>query len=445
MNTKTSAPSTTASDADPSKVSAPTSISGFGTSDGTDEEKRRELRFHKARATGLLIAATIAFILLLILTDGEGWAGYAEAAAEAAMVGGVADWFAVTALFRHPLALPIPHTAIIPKRKDQIGRALGDFVQDNFLQPEVLADRLGSTDLAGRLGDWLVTPGNARKVGDQAGTVIGAAIEMLKDDEIQGTVEGYVQKRVDEFEPTPLAARALEFAVEGGHHHAVFDAGLTGLKSVLHDNRHVMRKRLASESPWWVPEPVDDRVFEKIYRAINSFIDDVTADPNHEFRANLDGRIDVLIDRLRESPELRERAHALKAELLAHPATRDWTSNLWGNIKQSLLLAAEDPTSELRIRLHATALSLGESLQADPVLRAKVNDWIVGAVVHLAGESRTEIADLIATTVEGWDADETSDRIELQVGRDLQYIRINGTVVGGLVGLLIHAVAQILG
>lgn len=397
------------------------------------------------RATGLLVLATIAFVLLVILTDGEGWAGYAEAAAEAAMVGGIADWFAVTALFRHPLALPIPHTAIIPRRKDQIGRALGDFVQDNFLQPEVLRERLHSADLAGRLGDWLLAPGNARRVGDQAGSIIGAAVEMLRDDEIQESIENYVQRRIDTFEPTPLAARALEFAVEGGHHHAVFDAGLSGLRNVLHDNRAMMRRRLANESPWWVPEPIDDRIFDKIYAAIDSFIDDVTADPNHEFRRNLDGRIDGLIVRLRESPELRDRAHELKAELLDHPATREWTAGLWWNLKESLLLAADDPTSELRLRIHASALNLGEQLQADPELRAKVNAWLVGAIVALAGESRSELADLIATTVEGWDADETSDRIELQVGRDLQYIRINGTVVGGLAGLVIHAVAQLLG
>ena len=414
-------------------------------SDDNDVQRRRELRFHKARATGLLVAATIAFLLLVIFTDGEGWAGYAEAAAEAAMVGGVADWFAVTALFRHPLALPIPHTAIIPKRKDQIGRALGDFVQDNFLQPEVLEARLTSTDLAGRLGDWLVTPGNARRVGDQAATILGTAIEMLRDDEIQQSVEQYVQRRVDEFEPTPIAARAIEFAVEGGHHHAVFDAGLAGLRNVLHDNRTLMRQRLANESPWWVPEPIDDRIFDKIYQAINTFIDDVTSDPDHEFRRSLDHRIDGLVVRLRESPELRDRAHELKAELLDHPATREWTANLWANIKASLLLAADDPTSELRIRIHQSALNLGESLQADEALRRRVNGWIVKAVVSLAGESRTEIADLIATTVEGWDAEETSERIELQVGRDLQFIRINGTVVGGLAGLVIHAVAQLLG
>jgi len=412
--------------------------------DENDEQRRRELRTHKARATGLLVLATIAFIALLIATDGEGWAGYAIAAAEAAMVGGVADWFAVTALFRHPLRLPIPHTAIIPKRKDQIGESLGEFVQDNFLQPEVLRERLAEADLAGRIGRWLEVPGNAHKLGDQASTVLGSAIEVLKDDEIQSSVEAYVGRRVDTFEPTPLAARAIEFAIEGGHHHSIFDAGLVGLRNVLQDNRSMMRKRLANESPWWVPEPVDDRIFDKIFAAINSFIDDVTADPNHEFRKNLDGRIAAMADRLRESPELRDRAHELKQELLAHPATLEWTSGLWANMKQSLLLAADDPTSELRLRIHAAALSAGESLRSDPALQAKVNDWLVGAVAHLAGESRNEIADLIASTVAGWDANDTSERIELQVGRDLQYIRINGTVVGGLVGLLIHAVAQLI-
>lgn len=419
----------------------PSTLSG-GT---TDEQRRKELRTHKARATGLLLIATTVFILLVTLTDRSGWAGYAEAAAEAAMVGGVADWFAVTALFRHPLRLPIPHTAIIPNRKDQIGDSLGEFVQENFLQPDVLRERLAAADLAGRIGDWLAVPGNAHRVGDQASTVLGGAIEIFRDDEIQGAVERYVVGRVSEVEPTPIAARAIEFAIEGGHHHSIFDAGLVGLRNVLQDNRAVMRKRLASESPWWVPEPVDDRVFERIFAAINSFIDDVAADPDHEFRSNLDVRIATMADRLRESPELRARANELKGELLAHPAVREWTAGLWSNMKTSLLLAAEDPTSELRMRIHSAALSAGESLRNDPALRAKVNDYLVSAIAHLAGESRGEIADLISTTVASWDAEETSERIELQVGRDLQYIRINGTVVGGLVGLVIHAVVQLIG
>ncbi len=413
--------------------------------DQNDEHRRRELRKHKARATGLLLLASIAFLVLIITTDGSGWTGYAEAAAEASMVGGVADWFAVTALFRHPLRLPIPHTAIIPNRKDQIGEALGEFVQDNFLQPEVLRERLAASDLASRIGNWLEVPGNAHKIGDQVSTVLGSAIEVLRDDEIQSSVEGYVNRRIDQFEPTPVAAQAIEFAIEGHHHHAVFDAGLEGLRNVLYDNRTMMRQRLASESPWWVPEPIDDRIFDKIYLAINTFIDEVTANPDHEFRRNLDDRIANMADRLRDSPELRDQAHELKHELLAHPAVREWTAGLWSNMKQSLLLAADDPTSELRMRIHAAALSAGEALRNDPALRDKVNDWLVGAVAHLAGESRNEIADLISSTVAGWDAQDTSERIELQVGRDLQFIRINGTVVGGLVGVLIHAVVQILG
>lgn len=412
---------------------------------GSEAERRRELRFHKARATGLLLVATLAFIALAALTDGHGWSGYAKAAAEAAMVGGVADWFAVTALFRHPLRLPIPHTAIIPERKDQIGRALGDFVQDNFLQPEVLSSRLESVDIAARLGDWLARPGNARRVGDQVGTVLGSAIEMLRDEEIQGSVDRFVKRRIEAFEPTPVAAKAIELAVEGGHHHGLFDAALGGIRNTLADNRAMLRARMGRESPWWVPEPIDDRIFDKIYAAINTFIDEVSTDPDHEFRQQLDVRIQDLVVRLRTSPELAARANELKAELVAHPAVQEWTAGLWSNIKNQLLLAADDPSSELRIRVHAAAQGLGDSLRADPALRAKVNSWVIGAVVHLAGESRTEIADLIAVTVEGWDAADTSDRIELQVGRDLQYIRINGTVVGGLVGLLIHAAGELLG
>jgi len=183
--------------------------------DEDDVERRKELKFHKARATGLLVAATVAFIILRITTSGDGWSGYAEAAAEAAMVGGIADWFAVTALFRHPLGLPIPHTAIIPKRKDQIGESLGAFVQDNFLQPEILRSRLADADLATRIGDWLSVDANAERIGDQASTVIGSAIELMKDDEISGSVQSYVNERITAFEPTPLAAHAIEFAIEG--------------------------------------------------------------------------------------------------------------------------------------------------------------------------------------------------------------------------------------
>lgn len=410
-----------------------------------DEQQRAsELKFHKARATSLLVFATVAYIILRITTEGHGWSGYAEAAAEAAMVGGIADWFAVTALFRHPLRLPIPHTAIVPKRKDEIGRALGEFVQDNFLNGEVLESRLAGIGVAERLGEWLETPENAKRVGDQAAAALVGVLEVMRDDQLQTTVDSLVRKRIDEVNLAPAAGRIIDFALDGDHHKTVFDATLNGVSTMLEDNRHMLRQRLEQESPWWVPEQVDAKIFERIYAGVQTFVNEVSAAPNHEVRSKIDVRFRRLANDLRESPEFATRAEELKQELLDHPEVQAWTANLWLHIKATLLDATGDPDSDLRQRIHDAAASAGESLRNDPELRGKVDRWFTGIAVHLANESRSEVADLIATTVESWDPIDTSERIERQIGRDLQFIRINGTLVGGLAGLVIHAMAQLL-
>lgn len=396
------------------------------------------------RATALLVVATIVYVVMRITTDGAGWAGYVEAGAEAAMVGGIADWFAVTALFKHPLRLPIPHTAIVPKRKDEIGRALGEFVQDNFLQGDVLEERLAGVGVANRLGEWLEVPANAKRVGDQAAAAIGGVLELLHDDQLQTTVDGLVRKRIDEVNLAPAAGRIIDFALDGDHHKSVFDATLNGVTTMLEDNRHMLRQRLEQESPWWVPEQVDGKIFERIYAGVQTFVNEVSNTPDHEVRAKIDIRFRRLATDLRESPEFAVRAEELKQELLSHPEVRVWTANLWLHIKETLLDATGDPDSDLRDRIHEAAISAGRSLREDPVLRAKVDRSFTSIAVHLASESRSEVADLIASTVESWDPIETSERIERQIGRDLQFIRINGTLVGGLAGLVIHAISQLL-
>lgn len=409
-----------------------------------DAQRARELRFHKRRATALLILATVIYLIMVVTTNGEGWRGYVEAGAEAAMVGGIADWFAVTALFRHPLRLPIPHTAIVPKRKDEIGRALGEFVQENFLQGDLLEQRLSDIAIASRLGEWLERPENARRVGDQATAVLNGIFEVLRDDQLQNTVDTMVRSRVDDVDLAPIAGRVVDFTLDGGHHRMLFDSALSGVHTMLDDNRSMLRSRLEKESPWWVPEQIDQRVFDRIYEGIESLVAEINNDPNHEVRGRLDARFRRLAHDLKESPELAERAEAFKQEMLNHPDVRVWTNNLWLHIKDTLLAAADDPNSDLRERLHEAAVNAGTSLRTDPELQAKVDRWATGIAVHLANESSSEVADFIATTVEGWDADETSWRIETQIGRDLQYIRINGTLVGGLAGLVIHAVSELI-
>jgi uncharacterized membrane-anchored protein YjiN (DUF445 family) len=420
-----------------------TATEGASPAASTDEgERLAALRRMKLLATGLLVLAAIVFVVARRF-DGT-VAGYVEAFSEAAMVGALADWFAVTALFRHPLGIPIPHTAIIPERKDDIGRGLGTFVQGNFLSGPVIADKIRSVGVADRIGHHLADPENARKLGENAGDVVAAAVEVLRDEDVAPVVDQMVTARVQAVPAAALAAKVLDAAIAEGHHHVFVDSLLAGTANFLDRNEVTLRARLDRESPWWVPDAVDDRVFARLTGGGKRFIAEVAADPDHPVRKQLDERARELIVKLRTSPEMEARGEELKAQLLAHPALRAWTSTLWQDLRTALVTAGNDPDSELRARLEGGIVRLGESLATDPELRAKIDGWVEKTVLYVLDQYRDEVADLISGTVARWDADDASRRIELQVGRDLQFIRINGTVVGGLVGVIIHALAGVL-
>jgi uncharacterized membrane-anchored protein YjiN (DUF445 family) len=409
-----------------------------------DEARQADLRRMKAIATAFLVGAALVYLVARANEDGRPWVGYVRAAAEAAMVGALADWFAVTALFRHPLGVPIPHTAIIPHRKDQIGRSLGEFVEGNFLTTEILTDRLAGARLGARLGGWLAEPRHAARAANAVADALKGTIEVIDDRDVQDALGSAVEQRLRSTEVAPLVGKAIDVALEGGHHQHLFDSVLTGLGSFLDENRATFRRRLEQESPWWVPETIDDRIFEKIYTAVHRFLSDIAAEPDHEVRKAIDARIRVLAERLRSDPTLIAKAEEVKLELLAHRDVQEWLSSLWLELKRAILVATGDPSSELRERLAVALARVGRKLEADPELQAKVDDWIERAAVYVVENYRSEVSDIIATTVERWDGADTSRRIELQVGRDLQFIRINGTVVGGLAGLLIHAVGETL-
>jgi uncharacterized membrane-anchored protein YjiN (DUF445 family) len=361
------------------------------------------------------------------------------------MVGGVADWFAVTALFRHPLGIPIPHTALIPRGKDAIGRGLGEFVQRNFMNPEALVARVSEARLSQRLGEWLAAPDNARAASRQVAGVIAALAETANEDEIQDSLREMISNRIEAVDAAPLLGNILDRAIAGGHHEAVITAGLRGIGKTITDNRELLRKKVHEEAPGWVPSYVNDLVFEKIYVSLHEFVADVTRNSDHEIRKILDERIVEWIEQLKTSPDLAARGNELKRELLDHPEFKIWTDGIWASIKEAISAAADQPESDLRQRLEQLALSTGHRLLDDAEVGRNVDAWIGNLARHLAERSGPEVASLISTTVERWDADETSHRLELQVGRDLQFIRINGTVVGSLVGLLLHALVVALG
>jgi uncharacterized membrane-anchored protein YjiN (DUF445 family) len=420
-------------------VTTPDLLAGF------DELRARRLRRMKRTATGLLVLAALVFLATFLFTDGTGWWGYVRATAEAGMVGGIADWFAVTALFRHPLGIPIPHTALIPRGKDAIGKGLGEFVQRNFMNPEALVARVGEAHLSRRLGEWLANPDNARAASRQAAGIIAALAETVNENEIQDSLREMITNRIDGVDAAPLLGSVLDRAVAGGQHEALIAAGLRAVGKAVTENRELIRKRIYEEAPNWVPGYVNDLVFEKIYVSLQRFVGDVAANPDHEVRRILDARIVEWIEQLKTSPDLATRANELKRQLLEHPEFKSWTEGLWGSLKQHLSTAAEQPESDLRQRLEQLALSTGERLLSDDEVRKGADAWITNLARHLAERSGPEVASLIASTVERWDADETSHRLELQVGRDLQFIRINGTIVGSLVGLVLHALVEAFG
>jgi uncharacterized membrane-anchored protein YjiN (DUF445 family) len=400
----------------------------------------------KRLATGLFLLAALVFLACVLLGEERGaWVGYVRATAEASMVGALADWFAVTALFRHPLRLPIPHTAIIPRKKDQIGESLGTFVQENFLTRSVVEEKLSTIDVPSRLGAFLAAPGRAERLSGDAATALTAVSDLLRDEDLEPAVAALVQRKLHDTPAAPALARVLELVVDGDRHQEVLSAALRLLSRFLEDNRLVFRAQLGDASPAWVPDWVDDRVFDRAFAGIQGFFAEVGADPRHELRRSYDARLRVYVAALRTDPAAAERVEALKKELLEHPAVRTWSGSLWSNAKTAVLAAAADPGSELRARVTGLVLEAARLLESDRTVRELVQRHAGSTAGYLAERFSADAADLVSSTVARWDTDETSRRIELQVGRDLQWIRVNGTVVGGLAGLVIYTVAQLLG
>jgi uncharacterized membrane-anchored protein YjiN (DUF445 family) len=427
-------------------LKVPASLTAPLASSLDDPERARDLARMKRLATGLFLAAAAVFLACVLLGEEAGaWVGYVRATAEASMVGALADWFAVTALFRHPLRLPIPHTAIIPRKKDQIGESLGTFVQENFLTRAVVEEKLTTVDVPGRLGTFLAAPGRAERLAGDASVVLTALTSLLRDEDLEPAVAGIVDRKAHETPAAPVLARILELVVEGDRHQEVLSAALRLLARFLEENRLVFRAQLGDASPAWVPDWVDNRVFDKVFTGLQGFLEEVGADPRHELRRSYDARLRAYVHALRTDPDTAARVEDLKKELLEHPAVRAWSGSLWTNAKNAVLAAAADPDSELRSRLAGLIGDGARLLQTDPTVRELVQRHTHRIAGYLVERFSGDLAELVSSTVARWDTEETSRRIELQVGKDLQWIRVNGTVVGGLAGLVIYTVAQLLG
>jgi uncharacterized membrane-anchored protein YjiN (DUF445 family) len=402
-----------------------------------DAERRRRLRRMRSLAVGLLVFAAVVY--LVTLHSGGFW-GYVNAGAEASMVGAIADWFAVTALFKHPLGLPIPHTALIPKRKDEFGRSLEDFVQENFLQEEIIRDRLAVAQISARAAEWLRDPANAARVVAEGSAVLTVALNRLRDSDVEALVSEVLLPRLLMEPISPIAGNLLAEILRDNAHHGLVDLALEEGHHWLVHNQETFTQVIGERAPWWAPDRLNELVTERLHLEAVRWLADIRADPDHRARKALDSLLEQLAADLLNTPRTQERAERLKTRLLEHPQFLASGMAVFDAMRQALREALADDDGPLRARATAEVVSFGERLAADEALRTRLDTWGADAAVFVVRRYGGELTAVITHTVERWDGKEAAQRIELHVGRDLQFIRINGTIVGGLVGVVIHAV-----
>jgi uncharacterized membrane-anchored protein YjiN (DUF445 family) len=401
----------------------------------------------KRIAAGLLIVMAGVFLAARYFVHVHPAIGFVKAFAEAALVGGLADWFAVTALFRHPLGIPIPHTAIIPRNKDRIGDTLAQFLRQNFLTPSVVARRMRGVDVAGAVGRFLADPnhGGTGRLRDSGSRLLANLLESLDDQRLGGMVKGAITERLRTLDAAPLTGQALAAAMNAGRHEPLLTGLLTRISALIADNEVTIRDMVHERSNTllrWTG--LDGNVADAIINALNKLFQDLSADPHHPLRLRVGDMLADLADRLQNDPVMKARVAAFKADMIENPALQDWIAGLWNQGRSALLSAARNPDRAMAGKLGDALRQLGNTVQHDPALKQTINRFARRAAVGAAAGYGDGIVKLVSETVRSWDAEKVTNSIENAVGRDLQYIRVNGTLVGGLVGLLLHLVDMVL-
>ena len=406
-----------------------------------DALRRSGLRRMRLVAGGLLVLAAVVYLLT---RDRDGVWGFVNAGAEASMVGAIADWFAVTALFRHPLGLPIPHTALIPRRKDDLGRGLEEFVGENFLQESIIRDRMAAAGIARRVGAWLSEPVHAQRVVDEVADVAAIALTKVRDDHIESLVRDALTPRFREEPIAPLLGGLLSEALHDDLHHGLVDLALEELHGWLVENPDTVAEVLGERAPWWAPPRLNEAVTGRIHVELVRWVQDIRDDPRHRARLALDSVLSQLADDLLRDPATQARAEALKERILDNPAVIRSAVSLWDALRRALTASLNDPQGAVRVRMLLEVETFSARLASDQALQDRLDGLAADAAVFVVERYGAEVTAVITHTIERWDGREAAERIELHVGRDLQFIRINGTVVGGLVGVVIHTVSLLL-
>lgn len=410
-----------------------------------DAVRALELRRMQRAASVLLAVIAVVYVLARMVEHRHPALGYLRAFCEAALVGGLADWFAVTALFRHPLRVPLPHTAIVPQNKERIGRTLGDFVQRNFLSDEVVIARLGDIDFARTAARWLADPARTGPLVTHVARCVPRVLDTVADDPARHFVKHNLAAALERIELAPLAANVLEILTASGQHQRLLDEVLAQVRRFLEASEPEIRSKVREKTAWlWQKLGVDEAISDRLIRAAEESLVEIEADPQHAWRQRFAAMLEGYVVSLRESPEHRARAERLKHSLLEHPALGEYLNQVWDAVRERLREDARLPDSRLQAGLQDAVRAIGENLLADDAVSEALNAWLRRALADLVRQRRQAVAMLIEDTVRRWDTEVFTSRIELAIGRDLQYIRVNGTLIGGAIGVLIHAVAGLL-
>jgi len=372
------------------------------------------------------------------------WLAVVNAFSEAGMIGALADWFAVTALFRRPLGLPIPHTAIVPSRKNEIGRALAGFIREHFLVREAVEQRLDQVNLAERLGEWLGRPGNARRVSRDVGLALSWLVRAADNSELRGMLDTALRASISGVPVRAGLSVVVEVLSTGPHAEAFMDHLVAIGQQQLIDNKEHIRARIRERSPWWLPRFVDETIYDQLVAELERILSDIGANPQHPARAEFTRRLQELAETLGDDTRIADKTRQLKQEFLDHPAVQSYFSDLWARLRDQICDALEEPTSPLRVGIERELSAIAGRVQTDARVSGGLDRWLKDLIVYLVENYRRPLSDTVSDTIEQWDPSATSDRIELYIGSDLQFIRISGTLVGGAAGVLIYFVAELL-
>lgn len=408
----------------------------------TAERQRRALRRNRLLATALLLAAAATFFATYLAPQPGFWILLLRAGSEAAVVGGLADWFAVTALFRHPLGLPIPRTAIIPKSKDRIGEGLGDFVERNFLAPDIIAGKLREIEPARHFAEWLAVAENARRISQQIATVLPYAIRSLDDAEVRDFVVRSFGEQLREIDLAPVLGRIIALVTASGQYDVLFDRLLDGTQAMVAANEERIYAMVAERSRWWIPKQIDRRIAQAILQSIDELLNELRT-PGSTGRDELRRAVTGLADDLVASPEQRRRFNEAKDRLLDQPEVQAWLARIWDDLRQIFVDDLASPSSRTREAVYTATLSFGRTLAGDRHMQTRL-ETMLEQVALAAVPWRGQIGALIAEVVRSWDARTVAQRLELAIGSDLQYIRMTGTLVGACVGCALYLISYYL-